>query len=48
MDDFFDPPRDELADWKASVQREWENWERLEQRGDIWADYTPPPEEDDE
>lgn len=46
-DDFFDPPRDELTDWNASVEREWENWERAEQREDLGADWWPPKEEDE-
>ena len=46
-DDFMDPQRDELTDWNASVQREWEKWERLEERDDLAADWWPPKEDDE-
>jgi len=45
-DDYFNPFRDEFTDWNASVEREWEKWERLEERGDLNADWLP--KEDDE
>jgi hypothetical protein len=43
-DDFFDPPRDDFADWRSSVEREWERWDRLRavdearERGDSEVD----------
>lgn len=44
-DDYFQPARDELADWNASVEREWENWEKAERQEDLGADQ--PPQEDE-
>lgn len=46
-DDFFEPARDDFKDWESSVQREWEKWERLEERGDLDADWWPPKEDDE-
>ena len=48
MDDFFEPARDELSDWNASVEREWENWERAEKAEDLGADWWPPQDEEKE
>ena len=47
MDEFFEPFRDDFKDWESSVQREWEKWERLEERGDLDADWWPPKEDDE-
>ena len=47
-DDYFQPARDDFADWEASVEREWENWERSEKAEDLAADWWPPQEEDKE
>lgn len=45
-DDFFEPARDDFADWEASVQREWEKWERLRAADDLDADWLPPQEDE--
>lgn len=39
--------RDELTDWNASVQQEWEKWDQLEERGELEADWWPPKEDDE-
>jgi hypothetical protein len=46
MDDYFKPERDELTDWQASVQREWERWEQAERKDDLAADWWPPEEDE--
>jgi hypothetical protein len=47
-DEFFEPFRDDFKDWESSVQREWEKWERLEERSDLDADWWPPKEDDEQ
>lgn len=43
-DDFSRPMRDDFEDWRSSVDREWEKWDRLRavdearERGDDEAD----------
>lgn len=47
-DDFSRPVRDDFEDWRSSVEREWEKWERLEERSDLDADWWPPKEDDEQ
>ena len=50
--DFSRPVRDDFHDWRLSVEREWENRERLERIDDRYiregtSDSVEPDEEDE-